>query len=337
MRPLLLLLALARAASAAPTEADGPWRETVTAHFRILHQDAFLPPGFTMSLENIDARLHRDLGSFMNWDQAGRASVYLYRDQRSYAAGQFKPPPWSNGIAIYDKKTVVIPTMKTTAQMLHVLAHENTHLIFVNYFREGGRRDPPSWVNEGLAMLEEADSPDKPETSQWYQSMVMTDPRRWFPLEQFFRLSPTTDLKNDSKLVEVFYVQSYAITHFLVRKHSPMQFKAFCDRLKDGQSVADALRLSFDYRSIGDFEAAWRAWLRKPEHRRKVEALPLAARQQGDGVIDQAGAGGIRGGGGSGFGSNFSTWNVQTRNVFGRPLPKPTFPASNEPGQSQNR
>jgi hypothetical protein len=266
---------------------------------------------------------------------SGRTAVYLYQDQRAYAEGQFHPPPWSNGVAIYDQKAVAIPMMKTTAQMLHVLAHENTHLIFVNYFREGHRADPPHWVNEGLAMLEEADSPDKPQTSPWYQSMVMMDSRRWFPLEQFFRISPTKDLRNDQKLVEIFYVQAYSVTNFLVRQHTQMQFKSFCDRLRDGAGVPDALRLAYRYRSIDDFERAWRKWLALPEHRRRVEALPLAARTQDSGVIDQAGAGATGGGTGfgSGFGSGFKTWKLDGGSNFSRPLNAPILSGSSQAEQ----
>ena len=334
----MLLLALARPAAAAPQESGWQWRETLTPHFRVLHQAVFLPSGFTMGLEKINFRLHMDLGIFSNWSSSGRVGVYLYQDQRSYAAGEFRPPPWSNGVAIYDKKAVAIPAMRSTAQMLRVLAHENTHLIFVNYFRQAGHRDPPSWVNEGLAMLEEADSPERPQSSQWYQSMVMMDSRRWFPFEQFFRLSPTADLHNDQKLLEAFYVQSYSITQFLVRKHAPMQFKAFCDRLAAGESVDDSLRLAYHYRSVGEFEQRWRQWLADPAHKRRVEALSLAERTPDTGVIDQAGAGGAAGGGaGSGFGRGFSTWKLDSSTGFSRQLPRPTFPAADQPAQTQGQ
>jgi hypothetical protein len=92
-------------------------------------------------------------------------------------------------VAVYDKNAVAIPTMRETSQMLRVLAHENTHLIFVKYFREG-HRDPPSWVNEGLAMLEEADSPDKPETSVWYPEHGRHEPPELVPDGPVLRALP---------------------------------------------------------------------------------------------------------------------------------------------------
>jgi len=332
VRPILFALALAGQAAAAPQESGWGWQETLTTHFRILHQTTFLPANFTMGLEKINSRLHMDLGLFENWSSGGRVAVYLYKDQRSYAAGEFRPPPWSNGVAIYDKRTIAIPTMRTAQQMLRVLAHENTHIIFVNYFRES-HRDPPHWVNEGLAMLEEADSPDRPQSSQWYQGMVAVDASRWFPLETFFRISPTEDLRNDQKQVELFYVQAYSVTHFLVRKHTPLQFKAFCDRLRDGQDVASALRLAYHYRSVGEFEGRWRQWLADPSHRRRVDALPLSARASDSGVVDQAGAAQA----GKSFGSGFSTWTLQPQGGgFSRPLQRPAFPPSGQEERAQN-
>ncbi|MFI5348504.1 MAG: peptidase MA family metallohydrolase [Elusimicrobiota bacterium] len=305
----VLAAVLAVRAIAAPSTGRGwEWRETLTPHFRILHQSTWLPPGLTMGLEHINFRLRMDLGMFSNWSGKDRANIYLYKDMQSYVHGEFAPPPWSNGVAVYDKDAVAVPAQRQTSALLRVLAHENTHLIFVRYFHEG-HRDPPSWVNEGLAMLEEADSPDKPETSQWYQSMAGMDQRRWFPMERFFQLSPTRDLRDDKNLVSTFYVQAYAITHFLVRRHSHLQFKSFCDKLRDGQSVGDALRLAYHYRSVQDFEKQWRSWAADPSHKRRVAALPPALRGQGDGVVDQAGQA-------SGFQGFSNGWEIRPKMVF---------------------
>ncbi len=307
-----LVVALAvRAAAAPPSFGEGgwDWKETLTPHFRILHQSVWLPEGLTMGIEHINFRLRMDLGIFQNFGSKDRANVYLYRDLKSYVNGEFSPPPWSNGVAVYSKNAVAIPAMRQTSQMLRVLAHENTHLIFVKYFRES-HLDPPSWLNEGLAMLEEADSPDRPETSVWYQNMVAMAPKSWFPMDRFFLLSPTNDLNNDKTLVANFYVQAYSVTNFLVRKHSHLQFKAFCDQIRDGKSAAEALRLAYHYQNLGDFEKRWRDWLREPSHKRRVEALTAAQRSQSDGVIDVAGQGG------GAFAEFSSGWEVKPQFVF---------------------
>lgn len=288
MKTLALLVGLTLPATAAVPQKGWEWRETTTPHFRILHQETWLPTGFTIGVERIHSRLRMDLGTFSPWMARERVSLYVYSDLRAYVAGEFKPPPWSNGVAVYEKKAVVLPTMKEPSQMLRVIAHETTHLLFVNYFRER-RRDPPSWINEGIAMVEEAESRDKPETSQWYQNMVEMRPSAWFPMDRFFEISPTKDLHDDKKDVSQWYVQAYSVTHFLVRKHSNLQFKSFCSHLRDGKTAAQALWLVYRYRSVRDFEKKWRAWLDDPIHKRRVAALTSAQRNSDDGVIEDAG------------------------------------------------
>lgn len=309
-------------ALSAPAGAGGDaweWKETSTPHFRIEHQDTWLPQGLTLGVERIHFRLNMDLGVFSPWMAKEKIGLYVYRDLQSYVSGEFAPPPWSNGVAIYSKKAVAIPTMKETSQMLRVLGHETTHLLFVSYFREQ-HRDPPSWLNEGLAMLEEADSPTKPETSQWYQNMVDMDPKKWTPMDEFLNINPTKDLHDDKAMVGEWYVQAYSVTHFLLRKHSRLQFKSFCSALRDGKTSEEALKTVYHFRSVADFQHQWRLWLADPQHKRRVMALKAADRSQGDGVVEKAANGN------SPFHGFSSDWKVNTKSVF---------PSSGKPAQGQ--
>lgn len=305
---LLAVLLLPLGASAAPADS-WEWKETPTPHFRVNHQDVWLPQGLTTGIERIHFRLSMDLGTFSPWMAKEKIGLYVYRDLNSYVNGEFKPPPWSNGVAIYDRRAVAIPTMKETAAMLRVLSHETTHLLFVSYFREG-HRDPPSWVNEGLAMLEEADSPTRPETSSWYQNMVEMDPKKWFPMDEFLTINPTKDLHDDKAAVGEWYVQAYSVTHFLVRRHSRILFKSFCAALRDGKTSEEALKSVYHFRSVADLQHQWRLWLADPGHKRRVAALKANERGQGDGVVEKAGRGS------SPFHSFSSGWEVRTKPVF---------------------
>lgn len=274
-----LLAVLLLAASAGARDGQGwDWRQANTPHFIINHQTTWLPAGFTMSAERVHSRLRMDLGMFSPWMAREKINLFVYADQESYLAGEFRPPKWSNGLAIYDRKAVVMPTMKDPRKMLSVMAHETTHLLFDSYWRET-KREPPAWINEGLAMLEEAESPDRPETSIWYQQMTMADPRRFPNLEAFFRVTPTKDLHNDQAAVGEWYIQAYSVTHFLLRKHSRLQFKSLCAALRDGKPVADALWLTYRYKRVGDLDKKWRGWLADPIHKRRVAALAGEARK----------------------------------------------------------
>jgi Peptidase MA superfamily len=308
-RPLAALLALLCAAGPA---AATDWQETTTPHYLIKHETAWLPAGLTMGVEHVHFRLMMDLGMFSNWASDSRITFYLYKNQRDYVRGRFSPPTWSNGLAIYAAKAVAIPQQSTDAETLRILAHETTHVIFVNYFREE-HRDPPNWVNEGLAMLEENSDPGRPELSRWYQAMVRMDPKKWFPLDKFLALSPIRDLGSDKTAVAVFYIQAYSITNYLLREHSHLQFKAFCDHLRDGMAAPEALKLVYHYDSLGRFEKDWLGWVADPAHRRAVAALPDSAREAPSGV-DQSSA--LSGSSWISSGWFDSSWKIQMRSVF---------------------
>ena len=285
----VMMACLALAGSAAAEGQGWSWRQTLTPHFAIKHQSAWLPPGFTMGVERVYFRLRMDLNVFSPWMSKEKVNLFVYSDQESYLAGEFSPPSWSNGLAIYERKAVALPSMKDPRKLLSVMAHETTHLLFESYWREG-QRAAPSWINEGLAMLQEADSPDKPETSVWYQQMTLIAPKHFPSLAAFFVVTPTKDLHNDQAAVGEWYIQAYSVTHFLLRKHSRLQFKSFCGYLRDGKPAAEALWLAYRYRSVDDFDKKWRGWLADPIHKRRVAALAASARKGMDeGVSDKAG------------------------------------------------
>ncbi len=248
------------------------WRQTQTPHFLINSQATWLPAGFSMGAERVHSRLRMDLGLLSPWMTKEKINLYIYADHEGFLAGEFAPPKWSNGLAVYDRKAVAMPTMKDPRKMLAVMAHEATHLLFDSYWREA-HREPPAWINEGLAMLEEAESPERPETSVWYQQMTLLDPKTFPDLETFFAVTPTKDLHDNQAAVGEWYIQAYAVTHFLLRKHSRLQFKSLCAALRDGKSVEQALWLTYRYRRIGDLDKKWLAWLADPVHKRRVAAL----------------------------------------------------------------
>ena len=289
MRGVLLAVLLALPARAAREGQGWGWHQSNTPHFVINHQASWLPGGFSMGAERIHSRLRMDLGMFSPWMSKEKVNLYIYADQENFLAGEFQPPKWSNGLAIYERKAVAMPTMKDPRKMLSVMAHETTHLLFDSYWREA-HREPPAWINEGLAMLEEAESPDRPETSIWYQQMTLIDPKKFPDLQTFFAITPTKDLHNDQAAVGEWYIQAYSVTHFLLRKHSKLQFKSLCAALRDGKPVADALWLTYRYKKVSDLDKKWRAWLADPIHKRRVAALPETARKGMDeGAVGKAG------------------------------------------------
>ena len=102
------------------------WRQTQTPHFLINSQATWLPAGFSMGAERVHSRLRMDLGLLSPWMTKEKINLYIYADHEGFLAGEFAPPKWSNGLAVYDRKAVAMPTMKDPRKMLAVMAHEAT-------------------------------------------------------------------------------------------------------------------------------------------------------------------------------------------------------------------
>lgn len=197
------------------------------------------------------------------WMSSERVKVYIYKDRASYLKGRFQPPRWSNGLAIPQERAVAVHEGRDKKKLFSVLAHELTHLIFESFWGKAGR--PPAWLNEGLAMVEEAEAGDIPRSSGWHSAMQNLPPRSYFSMAELERTSPGEDLnaaqvKNNPK-IEIWYTQSYSLVYFLTRQNSSFKFKSFCSYLRSGKSLKESLWLSYRYRSVPKFEEAWKKWL----------------------------------------------------------------------------
>lgn len=276
MRFAAALCALLAVPAAADSGAsDWSWHQSLTPHFEIKHQMAFMPPGFSMSVERMHGKLRLDLAGFSPWMSKERLKLYLYKDRQAYASGEFQPPPWSNGISLYEKRVVAVYDQPNRKKLLEVLSHEATHLLFESYWGEVGRQ-PPSWINEGLAMIEEAE-PDHPERSDWFRAMVMLPQMGYLHIDDLVKITPTTDLQDDKAKVEKWYVEAYSVTFFLLRKHSRLQFKNLCAKLREGKDLDSSLWLVYRYQGTKQLEKAWMDWLRDPKLKAKAEAQRVAS------------------------------------------------------------
>ncbi|MBI5239496.1 MAG: hypothetical protein HY926_03420 [Elusimicrobia bacterium] len=255
--------------AAAQQGRDWTWRETTSPHFAVMHEMPWAPPGFVMNLERMHSRLRMDLGMFSPWMAKERLKLYLYKDSRSYLAGEFEPPTWSNGLALYQLKAVAVPDNPDRKSLMRVIRHETTHLLFEGFWREAGK-EAPSWLNEGLAMMEEDEDPDRPERSLWFQNMVLAKTSSFMPLTRFFSMNPAKDM-HDKTLVADWYVQAYSMVYFLYRQHQRLQFKSLCSELRDGKSVEQGLWLTYRYRDLPALQKAWLRWRGQADLRNKVE------------------------------------------------------------------
>ncbi len=273
----VLLLGCATAFAGANAQKGWQWHETTSPHFAVAHEMPWSPPGFVMNLEKMHNRLRMDLGMLSPWMSKERIKLYLYKDSESYLAGEFNPPHWSNGLALFELKVVAVPDNPDRKELMRVIGHEMTHILFESYWWEAKKR-PAAWLNEGLAMMEESDAPGHPERSQWFQLMVL-NPGTFLPLEEFFAITPAKDLHNPD-IVADWYVQAYSIVYFLYRGHQRLQFKNFCSQLRDGRPLFESMWLAYRYHDAAALEKDWKRWLSQPENRTRAQKALAEARQE---------------------------------------------------------
>jgi hypothetical protein len=240
-------------------------------HYVVRVQTPRLPNNMDIDLESIHTRLSFDLSLFSPWMTKDRVNLYVYKDQQAYAAGEFKPSPWSIGYSLYENRILLVYPQANRKATLEVIAHESTHLYFESYWAEKSGDQPPAWINEGLAMLEESDTRMHPDQSNRFRSMLEL-PSHYIPLDRFFTIAPAKDLAKaeDKPEVIVWYSEAFSIAFFLLRKHTGKQFKEFCDGVRAGKSVEDSLRDAYRFANMAEFEHAWMKWLNEPTFSRKM-------------------------------------------------------------------
>jgi hypothetical protein len=255
----------------------GAWRETFSPHFEVSHETPLLPNGFTMDLERMHNRLRVELSLFAPWMANERIKLYYYASRKSYLAGEFKPPEWSNGLSEFRTKSVVTHEQESPKKLQSVIAHETTHLLLKSYWGEQGK-EPPPWLNEGLAMVEEAPDPESAERSDWHAALYTLTPTTIIPLEKFLPVG-VKDLRS-KEVITLWYIESYSLVFYLLRKHTKLQFFTFCRSLRDGEPVEKALWKAYRIKDVGALEAEWKRWLKLPEVQQSFASINTRPREE---------------------------------------------------------
>lgn len=237
---LLLPLPAARAEGG----AEGSWPRTMTVHFVVHHQSVHLPKSFLLDIEHAHRGISRELWFLAEGMQSEKIDFYLYPDRESYLRGSFHPPPWSAGRSesrAYPNNRKVFVTYEGVRSEL--VTHELTHLFFAAYWKRADQSPPPTWLNEGLAVMMEG---------------RRAPLRRPIPMRDFLNQGPKDD--DPAGRVDDWYAQAGSVVTYLRKSRSTFHFKTWCDSLRDGEPLIDDLRHSYGFRSLEDFEKAWKQW-----------------------------------------------------------------------------
>ncbi|MEI8349704.1 MAG: hypothetical protein WCI77_06080 [Candidatus Omnitrophota bacterium] len=193
-------------------------------------------------------RLVRD--TLWLWDN--RAKIIIAKDKNDYLAS-FPCSEWSGACVDYRQKTIY--TYPHQDNFSSLLRHELVHIIFREYVGEGKL---PLWFDEGVAMYVDAKHGGSSYEAELSTLKTTIEHNQYIPFSELYQMGPATLDGKPKEYVDVFYLQSYSIIHFLIKKGSGDNFYNVLYFLRQGCGFDEALSKS--YSSINGREELETQW-----------------------------------------------------------------------------
>ena len=190
--------------------------------------------------------------NFWTWDQ--RVPIVYFSSQEEYTktTGQ---SGWSKGFSISHLASVnlrMIITFQGQEDFLKTtLPHEIGHLILHDFI--GSRRYIPSWLDEGVAQLEEERDDQNHRTILAH----LIESGQSIPLLLLESSNPNVQI--NVRYASIFYAESLYIVDFLVKTYGKEGFINLCRNLRDGKSFEDSLKNAY-YPSIDSMKKLQEKW-----------------------------------------------------------------------------
>ena len=259
--------------------AESALKEVKGEHFIVYHE-----PGYNSFAKEVISyaedyyiSIAKDLGyarysEFWLWDE--RVKIYIYKDHPCFLKAS-RQPSWSHGVAYYRKK-IIMSYFRGQGFLDSILPHEIAHLMFRDFV--GFTGEIPLWLDEGVAQWAETQKRSlmkkriKDAINERMilslDDMVNSDVRhinkddtvyiRYGRYEQ----EPTLLILTGENLINLYYLQSFALVGFLIEKYGTNKFTVFCRELRNGKSVERALKAAYPYslKGLEDFEVKWKEY-----------------------------------------------------------------------------
>lgn len=240
-----------------PVPASGAdIKELYSDHFIII-SDKSIDQEYLYKIKDMAEKYYKVVTQEFNfirndpWLWRNRARIFVAKDKEEYAA-KYNCPSWSNACVDYQGKRIF--TYPQQENFSSTLSHELTHIIFREYI---GKEQLPLWLDEGMAVY--VASKYKKDKSDKSFAFLKQKIRKGSYIK-FSELNSITlaQLKTKPKdYIDTFYLESFSIIEFLVRKWSRYNLSNFFKFLKDGYSVADSFRKSYDIKTLDELEKKW--------------------------------------------------------------------------------
>lgn len=217
-------------------------------HFKVKAYGPDTARALSEAAERAYARIMTDTGLY-SFQPRGQYQIVAYGTSEEFhkKTGQ---PDWSSAVTIGNAIYVYL-----SPRLEAVLSHEMTHLIWFEFM--GGRLiQAQRWINEGLAVYEEAKASDLrgADLLAPLQGALRAAP---IPMDQLQNMVPASERAYEAN---VWYAQSESMIRFMIERGGRIGFGQFLIALRDGQNYDQAVAASFPghWRALADFESEWK-------------------------------------------------------------------------------
>ena len=192
---------------------------------------------------------------FWIWDN--RAKVFIANDRDDYLES-FECSSWSAACVNYYGK--IIYTYPDQEKFIPIFVHELTHIIFREYI--GGGKFP-LWLDEAVAVyIEDEYGHTYSGGTPFIKQKIRDD--TYIKFSELDGITSISLNNKDQDYVDLFYLESFSIINFIMKKYGKYKFSSFLRALRKGLEVEGALaKVFYDFKDLNELEAKWKAYYRK--------------------------------------------------------------------------
>jgi len=232
----------------------GDWRKKRTEHFTIYHRNHKIADRAADVLERSFTRIRKVFGP-VNLPDSRTRNVYVYPTKKIYQKHSDRPN-WSSGYTRSEYTSGELRYRILTYQQAprlfeSVLPHEVGHVVLGSVI---GRRSPPLWLEEGVAVTFE----NAFETSQYRIQVRSARSEEQLPaLEKLLNRSSYPDSKEKKSL---FYAQSYSLVRFLLERKGWDALVKLAKTIHPNEPE-EAFEEIYGFGSVDELQKAWHTHL----------------------------------------------------------------------------
>ncbi len=262
MRTLIAILTFSILVSAPTYAKEEGFRQLRSEHFIINYKEG-VDNSYVRKIKTTAEKYYRVITQQFNfyrdkfWTWENRAKVFVANDRDDYLES-FNCSAWSAACVNYHGKTIY--TYPNQEKFIPIFVHELTHIIFREYVGEGKL---PLWLDEGVAVYMEDKYGHTYREGTFFLKQKIKD-NTYLKFSELNRITVKSLSSKSQDEVKLFYLESFSIINFIMKKYGKHKFSNFLRMLRKGLGVEKALaKVFYDFNDLNKLETKWKEYYQK--------------------------------------------------------------------------